>query len=113
MVSRGQIWWVDLPEPTGSEPGFARPVLIIQADSFNHSRLQTVVVAALTTNLRLADAPGNVLLSTRQSGLAKNSVVNVSQLLILDKQFLREECGRLTPKIMQTIDSGIRLALDL
>lgn len=90
---RGEIWWAVLPEPRRSESGYRRPVLVIQADSFNASRIQTVIVAAITTNLQLAEAPGNVLLPARSSGLSRDSVVNVSQLLTLDRNFLTEQAG--------------------
>jgi mRNA interferase MazF len=113
MVNRGQIWWVDLSEPTGSEPGYTRPVLIVQADAFNHSRIGTVLAVVITSNTRLAEAPGNVLLSTRKTGLKKESVANVSQIITLDKQALREEVGELDRKTIQLIDDGIRLALAL
>lgn len=79
-LQRGEIWWANLPEARGSEPAFQRPVLVIQADSFNRSRIQTVIVAVITSNLNIANAPGNVLLPMRASRLAKESVVNVSQI---------------------------------
>jgi mRNA interferase MazF len=112
-VTRGEIWWADLPEPRGSEPGFRRPVLIIQADSFNRSGIRTVIVAVITGNLRLAEAPGNVLLLASASGLPRDSVVNVSQILALDRSFLTEEVGKLAGRQMQDIDAGLRLVLEL
>jgi len=112
-ITRGEIWWADLPDPRGSEPGFRRPVLVIQANSFNRSRIQTVIVAVISSNLRLADAPGNVLLPARASGLPKDSVVNVSQLLTLDRSFLTEEVGKLPNRQMQDVDTGLRLVLEL
>ena len=96
-MRRGEICWAELPEPTGSEPGFRRSVLIVQADAFNRSLIATVIVAALTTNLRLATAPGNVLLTRRQSGLPKDSVVNVTRILTLDRSFLVEPGGSVAP----------------
>src|SRR5690242_20969180 len=95
-LRRGQVWWADLPEPRGSEPAYRRPVLVIQADSFNRSEIQTVLVAAITTNIELARAPGNVLLPKRAAGLPRVSVVNVSQVMTLDRIFLGEyvEIGR-------------------
>lgn len=112
-IRRGEIWWADLPDPRGSEPGFRRPVLIIQADSFNRSRIGTVVAAALTSNLRLAAAPGNVLLRGGASGLKRDSVVNVSQIVVLDKVELAGRVGVLRPALQKEVDAGLRLILDL
>ncbi len=112
-MKRGEVWWAALPEPQGSEPGYRRPVVIIQADSFNRSRIGTVVVAVLSSNLRLADAPGNVHLTRRQSKLPKESVVNVSQILTLDRSFLAEKAGRLSPPKMAEVEVGLRLVLSL
>jgi len=111
VINRGDIWWATLPKPRGSEPGFGRPVLVIQADSFNSSRIGTVIVAATTSNLRPADAPGNVHLTQRQSNLTRESVVNVSQVITIDRGFLREKVGRLAPALMKEDDSGLRLTL--
>jgi mRNA interferase MazF len=110
---RGEIWWAELPEPRGSEPGFRRPVLIIQADSFNRSSIRTVIVAVITSNLRLAEAPGNVLLLARESGLPRDSVVNVSQILTLDRSFLTEEAGKLSGQMLKEVNAGLRLVLEL
>lgn len=112
-VQRGDIWWADLPEPRRSEPGYRRPVVVIQADSFNRSRIQTVIVAVITTNLELAEAPGNVLLRARSSGLPRDSVANVSQLLTLDRGFLAERVGRLPTQLLASVDVGLRLVLQL
>jgi mRNA interferase MazF len=112
-VNRGEIWWADLPEPRGSEPGYRRPVLVIQANSFNQSGIRTVVVAILTGNLRLADAPGNVLLPAKVSGLPRDSVVNVSQLLTLNRSFLTEEVGKLPGRVLAEVDAGLKLVLEL
>jgi len=112
-IQRGEIWWADLPEPRRSEPGYRRPVLVVQADSFNMSRIQTVVVVAITTNLKVADAPGNVLLPARSSGLSRDSVVNVSQLLTLDREFLTEHGGTLPPRLERLVDEGLRMVLHL
>jgi len=112
-VTRGEIWWADLPDPRGSEPGFRRPVLVIQANSFNRSRIQTVIVAVISSNLRLADAPGNVLLPTHASGLARDSVVNISQLITLDRSFLTEAVGKIPDRVMSEVSAGIRLVLEL
>jgi len=112
-IRRGDIWWADLPAPRGSEPGYRRPVLIVQADSFNESSIQTAIVATITTNLDLAEAPGNVFLGARASGLPRDSVINVSQLLTLDREFLGEHVGTLPPRIQRAVGKGLRLVLDL
>jgi mRNA interferase MazF len=112
-IQRGEIWWADLPEPRLSEPGYRRPVLVVQADAFNFSRIQTIIVAVLTTNLELAEAPGNVLLPARSSGLPRDSVVNVSQLLTLDRGFLTEHAGTLPPRLQRSVDEGLRVVLHL
>ncbi len=113
MVERGQLWWAELGNPTGSEPGFKRPVLVIQSDSFNRSRINTVIVLALTSNMRLMNAPGNVTISTAKSGLSKDSVANVSQLLTVNKDCLTESIGKLDKSTMQEVDAGIRLVLSI
>jgi mRNA interferase MazF len=113
VVERGQIWWVDLGETDGSEPGSRRPVLIISSDAFNRSRIRTVIAVVLTANLRLVDAPGNVLVPAKASGLPKDSVANVSQVVTLDKEFLTEVAGRIMGRLLFDIDSGLRLVLSL
>ena len=110
-MRRGEIWWASLPEPSGSGPGFRRPLLIVSADSFNSSRISTVVAAVVTSNLRLADAPGNVRIPARGTGLAKTYVVNVSQVITVDKLFLTERIGRLNPRLLAEVDDGLRLVL--
>ncbi|HEY1220314.1 MAG TPA: type II toxin-antitoxin system PemK/MazF family toxin [Bryobacteraceae bacterium] len=112
-IQRGDIWWADLPEPRRSEPGFRRPVLVVQADSFNRSRIQTAIVAVITSNVELAEAPGNVLLPARLVGLPRDSVVNVSQLLTLDRSFLTEHAGTLPPRLQRFVDEGLRTVLEL
>ena len=112
-MRRGQIWWAELPEPQASEPGFRRPVLIVQADAFNVSRIDTVVALALTTNLRLAEAPGNLKLPKNKTGLPKDSVANVSQVITVDKKFFTELAGQLDVRTMQQVDEGLRLVFDL
>ena len=112
-IRRGEIWWADLIEPRRSEPGYRRPVLVVQADRFNRSRIQTVVVAAITGNMELAAAPGNVILPARSSGLPRDSVVNVSQVLTLDRSFLSEQAGALSPRLQRVVDQGLRLVLQL
>lgn len=105
--------WADLDDPRGSGPGFRRPVLVVQSDAFNRSRVQTVLVVVLTSNLRLLDAPGNVLLEAVESGLPRDSVVNVSQVVTLDRRFLAERCGTVPPERMQEVERGLLLVLDL
>jgi len=112
-MKRGEIWWAELPDPTRSEPGYKRPVLIVQADAFNKSRIRTVIAAALTKNLNLAQAPGNVLVSPKQSGLTQKSVINVSQLVTLDKSFLTERVRALPPSTLAKVEQGLRLVLCL
>ena len=112
-IQRGEIWWADLPEPRRSEPGYRRPVLVVQADSFNASRIQTTIVAVITTNLELADAPGNVMLPARSAGLLRDSVINISQLLTLDRSFLAEHTGTLPPRWQRSVEEGLRMVLQL
>lgn len=112
-MRRGEIWWADLPEPAGSDPGFRRPVLIIQADEFNRSRIRTVIAAVITSNISLAEAPGNVSLSKRSTGLNKESVVNVSQIITLDKLFLTKRVGRLSGEKLKKVEEGLRLVFAL
>lgn len=107
------MWWADLPEPAGSEPGFKRPVLIVQADEFNRSRIRTVIAAAITSNLSLAAAPGNVALSKRSVGLDRESIVNISQIITIDKAFLKERIGRLPERKLREVEDGLRLVLSL
>ncbi|MEJ7809458.1 MAG: type II toxin-antitoxin system PemK/MazF family toxin [Gemmatimonadaceae bacterium] len=113
LLRRGTVWWAALAEPSGSGPGYRRPVVVVQADAFNASHIRTVVVVALTSNLALADAPGNVLVDSRGAGLPKDSVANVSQIITIDKRFLENPCGRLRPRTMEAISMGMRLVLDL
>ena len=112
-MQRREIWWADLEAPRGSEPGFRRPVLIVQGEAFNRSRLRTVLVAIITSNPRLADAPGNVLVPAADSGLPKDSVVNVTQLITLDRDYLVEVVGRVPVSVMARVDAGLKLVLDL
>ena len=112
-MQRGEIWWAELPIPVASEPGYRRPVLIIQSDEFNRSRIRTVIAAVLTTNLRLAEAPGNILVTTDETGLPQDSVVNVSQVITVDKSFLIEQVGQIDNSVMLLIDEGLRLVLAL
>lgn len=112
-MERGEIWWADLGEPIGSQPGFRRPVVIVQADPFNRSRLQTTVALSISSNLDLVDAPGNVLLPAAVSGLLKDSVANVSQVVTLDLEQLIEPAGRVRDSELTQISRGLRLALDI
>jgi mRNA interferase MazF len=113
VVERGQVWWADLGEPDGSEPGFHRPILIVQDDAFNRSRLRTVIGVALTTNVRLLDAPGNVLLLANATGLPKDSVANVSQIITVDRDFLLELAGRVRGQALRDVERGLRCVLGL
>ncbi len=113
MISRGSIYWADLGEPRGSRPAKRRPVLVIQADPFNASRLGTTLAAVITSNTGLAAMPGNVFLPAASSGLPKDSVVNVTALVTLDKTDLETEAGHLPPALMGEIDRGLRRVLGL
>ena len=112
-MTRGEIWWADLGVPFGSEPGFRRPVLVVQADSFNRSRIGTVLCVPFTTNLKLADAPGNVHLDTAESDLRTESVVVVSQMTCVDRVRLVEKAGNIEPESFREVEAGIRLVLAL
>ena len=112
-MQRGDIWWADLPELIGAVPSYRRPVLLIQADAFTNSRIATVIAVVITSNLRIAAAPGNVLLPAAESGLPKDSVINVSQIITLDKRSLDERAGHVTARTLEQVEIGIRLALDL
>ena len=112
-VRRGEIWWAALSPPRGSGPGYRRPVLVIQGDVFNQSRIETVVVASITSNLDLADAIGNVLVRSEDTQLPRDSVVNVSQLVTYDRQVLREHISSLARELMERVDTGLRLVLSL
>jgi mRNA interferase MazF len=106
------VWWTDLPEPTGSGPGLRRPVVVVQGDPLNRSRIATSVCVPLTSNLKWADAPGNVLLSPRETGLPRPSVANVSQVVVLDKSLLTERTGRLPRAKLELLFAGIDTILD-
>jgi len=111
VISQGDVWWADLGEPVGSEPGFRRPVIVVQGDNFNRSALRTVVAVPLTSNLRWAAAPGNVRLSARATGLPRDSVANVSQLVALDRSILIERVGRLSSSKLELVLAGIDTVL--
>jgi mRNA interferase MazF len=113
VIKRGSIWWADLDLPVGSSPGYRRPVMIVQSDSFNKSKINTVVVVVITSNLRLAEAPGNVLIKKEDSGLEKDSVINVSQIITIDKEILTEFIGILEAKYIKKVEQGIKTVLFL
>ncbi|MBE0618037.1 MAG: type II toxin-antitoxin system PemK/MazF family toxin [Proteobacteria bacterium] len=113
VVHRGEIWWADLAEPRGSAPGFRHPVLILQAEPFNRSRLRTVVGLVVSSNTRLLDAPGNVLLASKETGLPRDSVANVTQLVTVDRDYLEQRAGKVTPRTLARVEVGLRLVLDL
>lgn len=111
VITQGEVWWADLGDPVGSEPGYRRPVLVVQGDAFNASSLRTVVCVVLTSNLKWADAPGNVLLAARTTGLGKPSVANVSQFVTLDRSTLFERAGRLSASNLELVLNGIDVVL--
>ena len=112
-MRRGEIWWASLNPPSGSGPGYRRPVLVVQCDEFNESRIRTVVVVAITSNLRLAAAPGNVLCRKRRTGLPHDSVINISQILTIDKSFLTDRVRMLHSEIFRQVEEGLRLIIAL
>jgi mRNA interferase MazF len=111
VIAQGEVWWADLDAPTGSGPGFRRPVVVVQSDAFNRSRIATVVCVAVTSNLKWADAPGNVLLEAKATGLDRSSVANVSQVVTVDKTTLTDRIGRLSQAKLQLILDGVALVL--
>ena len=111
VISQGDVCWVSLEDPTGSGPGFRRPAVIVQGDSFNASRISTTVIVPLTSNVRLAAAPGNVMLPAAKTGLPKDSVANVSQIVAVDRTVLSERVGHLSPADIQLILAGVDLML--
>lgn len=112
-MKKGDIWWASLDEPIGSEPGYRRPVVIISSNDFNQSKIRTVIVAIITSNLRLAGAPGNIILSKKSTGIGRDSVLNISQLMTLDKSFLTEHIGKLSNKQLNFLDDSIKLVLSI
>lgn len=110
-IAQGDVWWADLPEARGSGPGFRRPVVVVQGDALNRSRIATVVCVALTSNVKWATAPGNVLLALSATGLPKESVANVSQLVTLHKADLTERAGKLSKAKLDLVLSGIDVVL--
>lgn len=113
VVARREVWWAELEEPRGSEPGYRRPILVVQADAFNRSRLRTVIGVALTSKARYLDAPGNVLFPACDTALARDSVANVTQLVTLDEDYLAERAGKIPPRVMKRVDAGLALVLDI
>lgn len=113
MMRRGELWWADLPDPTGSGPGMRRPVLVIQSNPFNDSKLRTVIVAVVTSNLKLADAPGNVRVARGDSGLNKPSVINITQVLTVNRDRLKRRVRALPAAAMQRVDEGLRMVVGL
>jgi len=113
VIRRGSIWWVDLGMPGGSEPGYRRPVLVVQSDNFNKSNIQTIIAAVITSNLRLSNAPGNVFLKKEESGLPKDSVINVSQIITINKEDLTDAIGTLGNRLMKKVEKGLKLVLAL
>ncbi len=111
VIAQGEVWWADLPDPTGSGPGFRRPVVVVQGGALNRSRIQTAVCVSLTSNLKWAQAPGNVALSPSLTGLPKDSVANTSQLVTLDRSLLTERTAKLPRTKLQLILAGIDLVL--
>lgn len=113
MIRRGEIWFAELREPIGSEPGYRRPVIILQSDEFNRSRIATVIAVAVTSNIKLAEAPGNVFLHRKQTGLSKHSVANISQIITIDRNILTDRIGFLSQNLLKQIEDGVRLILHL
>jgi mRNA interferase MazF len=112
-VRRGEIWWADLGEPMGSEPSLRRPVLIVQDNQYNRSRIATVIVLSITSNIKLADMPGNILLGREDSSLPKESVINISQIATIDKSWLENKVGYISQALMEEVDHGLGLVLGL
>ena len=111
VISQGDIWWADLPEPSGSAAGYRRPIVVVQGDPFNRSAIGTVVSVPLTSTLRWADAPGNVRLAARSTGLPRDSVANVSQIVSLDRTVLTERVGKLASAKLDLVLAGIDIVL--
>lgn len=113
MIRRGEIWWASLPDPAGSEPGYRRPVVVVQTNDFNEGGIRTVIVVTITSSLRLAGAPGNVLCRRKDTGLPRESVINVSQTATVNKAGLTHRVGALPSRLMQEVEAGLRLILGL
>ena len=113
MIKRGEIWWASMEIQRGSEPGYRRPVVIVSSNAFNKSKINTVLAVVITSNIKLSLAPGNLTLPKKGTGLSKESVVNVSQIITLDKSFITEKIGRLNPSQLGELDEGLRLILSI
>jgi len=111
VIGQGDVCWADLPDPVGSGPGFRRPVLVVQGDAFNRSRIATVVCVPLTSNLNWAEAPGNVNLPARSTGLTKDSVANLSQIVTLDRDVITKRVGRISQKQLELVFAGLDLVM--
>jgi mRNA interferase MazF len=111
VISQGEVWWADLGEPVGSEPGFRRPVLVVQGDSLNQSKIATAICVPLTSQLKWAEAPGNVLLKSKETGLPKDSVANVSQIVTIDQAMLTERAGKVKKRHLELVFGGLDLVL--
>lgn len=111
MIAQGEVWWADLSEPVGSEPGFRRPVLVVQGDALNQSRIATVICVPLTSNLKWGDAPGNVVLKAKLTGLPKDSVANVSQIVTIDREMLIDRVGKVRRRQLELLFAGLDLVL--
>lgn len=111
MIAQGEVWWADLGEPIGSAPGYRRPVLIVQCDAFNRSRIATIVCVPLTSNVKWADAPGNVLLTARQTGLDRDCVANVSLIVAIDRTQLTERAGQVARRQLELVFAGVDVVL--
>jgi mRNA interferase MazF len=112
-MKRGEIWWARLPAPFGAAPGYKRPILVIQANAFNISHIATVITATITSNLVLAEAPGNVFIDTTDSGLPQPSVINISQIITLDRRLLEQKVKTIPGILMDKVDAGLKLVLAL
>jgi mRNA interferase MazF len=110
-ITQGDVWWAELPEPAGSKPGFRRPIVVVQGDALNRSRIATIVCVPLTSNTKWAAAPGNVVLPSNATGLPKDSVANVSQIVTLAKTDLTERAGKLSRAKLELVLSGIDVVL--
>ena len=113
MVAKGEIWWIDFGEPVGSEPAYRRPAAVVSSDRFNRSRIATVIVSAITSNLNLAKAPGNVLVDSSNSGLDRDSVINITQTLVVDRSRLVKLTGILDHSTVMEVEKSLRLLFDL
>ena len=112
-MKKGEIWWAALPKPRGSKPGFRRPIVIVSANTFNANRINAVLAAVITSNLRLGDAPGNIKIKARESKLDKDSIINVSQIITIDKDYLTEKVAKLNSQYMNALNNGLALVLGL